>query len=218
MTRLTRLLRCAITVACSSVAASVAFVPAAVADSIPRPPGAVDNRGYELVSLADNDLNPLLQATPLSSDGTRVVYNLAGPAPGSPSGVYPTQRAMRTASGWQSEQMLPPRSQMPASSFTYLISAAPADLSSVVETANDGLGKSTTSTTVSLTTLDGAGGQLILHTFPVYFGTSGLEVVASENLQHLFVDVAADADPSLPGNAPGVQNLYDFGSGRKSVV
>jgi hypothetical protein len=219
MERPTRKPRRALIAVCGcAAAAAAAFAPAAVADSIPRPPGAIDNRGYELVSSPENDHQLVLQSTPISTDATRVIYAYGGPVPASPSGVYPMQRATRTASGWRRENILPPRAQMLPHDYTYLISAAPADLGWVAATANDGIGKTTTSTSVSLAMLDGLGGQSILHTFPVYFGASGLEVVASEDGKHLFVPVVADADPSLPGAVPGVGNVYDFGSGAPVLV
>jgi hypothetical protein len=45
----------------------------AAADQIPRPPGAIDNRGYELVNPPDKNRNAVIEAGAVASaDGNRV--------------------------------------------------------------------------------------------------------------------------------------------------
>jgi hypothetical protein len=199
---------------CLIVAPALGSVTSSVAaDGIPRPPGAVDNRGYELVSQADKNRSEADSGALLSTDGNRVIYSVLGSLPDAPSGSRPIERATRTATGWKSESMLPARAQVLAPSYFETI--ATPSLSSVVASVFQSLGTTVDSPDESLVRLDGGAQQTLLHTFPVYFGASGIEAVASDDLQHVLADAPEAIDPS---HVPGTSNVYDFGSGTPVLV
>jgi hypothetical protein len=195
------------------VAASIALATAAVArGEIPRPPGAVDNRGYELVSQPDKAQNGVVDAL-ASADGNRVYYILFGGAPGTTTGDRPLVLATRTSSGWTSSTMMPPRTDMVADG--YALTAATPDLSSWIASAFDGIGQPVPTPDETLVRLTDTGAQTLLHTFPTFFGPNGVEAAASLDLDHVFVNAPEQIDPS---HQPRTSNLYDFGSGTPELV
>jgi len=194
---------------------------AAGSNDVPRPPGAVDGRGWELVSQADKNSYQVAQALPISSDGTRVLYRLfAGGAAGSTSGqgVFV---ATRTPTGWRSHNALPPRATLPAS--TVSIGAATPDLTSWIASAFEGVGVIQQAPDVSVMRLDDTGDQELLHTFPVFIGLAGVPVVTSGDLRHVLAAIPRGADPSLPGYVAGAigadnTNVFDLGTSPPTLV
>ena len=194
---------------------------AAASSDIAKPPGAIDDRGYELVSQAAKNSFQVAQLLPISSDGTHALYALfAGGAPGSTSGqgVF---AATRTPAGWRSHNALPSRSSMPAG--TYVLGAASEDLSHWIGSAMEGVGSSDQAPDVSVARLNDSGGQELLRTFPRFFGVNGVPVVTSSDMEHVLAAVPRGADPALPGYAPGDvleedSNVFDLGSGTPQLV
>jgi len=216
MKRLARPRRRALLAACGCAAALLAAVPVAMADDIPRPPGAIDNRGYELVSLPDKDRNPMSLVSAPTDDGGRIVYSISGSTPDSSTGGLPVYTASRTSAGWVSKYDLPPTPDLLGTA--YFVSAATPDLTRLVATAFIGIGNNIGSPDLSVVTLDGAGGQTLLHTFPTAFASSGVNAMASDDLGHIYVLVAADSDPLLPGVVSGADLVYDLGGGTPQLV
>jgi hypothetical protein len=191
------------------------------AGEVSQPPGAIDGRGYELVSQPQKNGYQVAQLLPISDDGRRTLYRLfSGGAPGSTSGQAAFV-ATRTATGWVSQNAEPPRDQMLAS--TYVIGAATPDLARWIGSAIEGFGTTDQSPDVSVARLDDAGGQQLLHTFPTYFGLAGVPVVSSDDLSHVLAAVPRGSDPSLPGYLPGAffadeANVFDLGSDPPALV
>jgi len=172
-----------------------------------------DCRAWELVSAADAGFSRVNQVSPLATDGDRVMYDILGGAPGTSSGARPELLATRTAAGWVSTSMLPPAPQLIAQ--TYLFNAASPTLDGYVASAFDGLGESDQSPDVTIVRIDTHGHQTVLHRFPRYFGDSGVDLAASDDLRHVYASVPEAIDPS---HQPGTWNLYDFGSGTPALV
>jgi len=198
-------------IALAAVAALLAAAAGAPADDILRPPGAVDHRGYELVSLADKGATQMHAVYLAPAAGDRVLYGLLGSAPGSTTGLEPLYAATRTATGWQSRSFLPPRAQMLRSNYS--IVATTPGLSSAAVAMFDSLGNG--SPDELLGRLGGDGAQTLLHAFPVFFGGFGVPAVASDDLAHVFADTPEAIDPS---HQPGTSDVYDFGSGTPVLV
>jgi hypothetical protein len=94
---------------------------------LPGPPGS--DRAYEQVSLPDTGGNPVPEGRAFSDDGDRAVYLTSGGNPSSPVGGFTSQfYAERTASGWKSVTVMPPRSELAGSQFQS--PSGPGDLSS----------------------------------------------------------------------------------------
>lgn len=213
MQRLKRAMRPAFIIALGLTVAALA-APVALADSqVPQPPGAVDNRGYELVTPVDKG-NSTIYDVHLAATGDKVLYTLLGAAPGSPTGFSPMFSAQRTDQGWVSTNFLPPRSEMYAPNYT--AGATTPDLSSAVVSAFEGLGSTSTAPDITVALLD-SGQQTLLQQFPVFIaGQNGIGDVASSDLRHVFVIV-----PYPIGDAshqPGTSNVYDIGSGTPVLV
>jgi len=172
-----------------------------------------DCRAWELVSQADKGESNVLQVSPLSTDGNRVMYDILGGAPGTTNGARAKLIATRTANGWVSHGMLPPAAQLVGQ--TYLFGAAAADLSGYVASAFDGLGSQDESPNVTLVRLDDQGNQTVLHRFSQFFGPSGMYMATSNDLQHVYATVP---DAIAPSQQPGTEDLYDFGSGAPTLV
>ncbi|HEX5146019.1 MAG TPA: hypothetical protein VFV85_03280, partial [Conexibacter sp.] len=164
----------------------------------------------------DKNQNQIGVASPLSSSGDRVFYDVIGGLPGSPTGGRPQMLATRTPQGWTSRDILPPADQLVSDS--YLIQAATPDLSQVVEATFNALGTEVASPDVTLVKLTADGQQTILHRFPVFYGAGGPEVAASDDLSRVLTNVPFDADPSLPGATSGAANVYDVGSAAPALV
>jgi hypothetical protein len=220
MNRVQRRLRRALLIALCVAASSTAIAGGALAatDGIPRPPGAIDHRGYELVSQPDKNGNQVHLVSPLASTGDRLMYEVIGGMPGANTGTRPKMLAVRTSTGWVSRNMLPPLAEQAAENY-YPV-ARTADLSGWIAAAFDGRGQTAASSDASIVRLDDAGGQTLLRTFPIWFGNGGPEVVASADLRHAFVNVQKGKDPSLaqPVANGQVGYVYDVGDGTPRLV
>ncbi len=182
--------------------------------AVPRPPGAVDGRAWELVNPPDKNRNAVVEAGAVfSEEGDRVLFGLFGGSVSTSAGSRPKLLATRTASGWTTKSPMPPRSEMFADSYT-IVSYTP-DLTTWIASAQDGLGSTDISPDASLVRLDEEGRQTLLHRFPIYFGASGVETVSSDDVQHVFAVVPEPIDGS---HLPGTSNVYDFGSGTPLLV
>jgi hypothetical protein len=211
--------RVAVVLACAVAIATSASAAVAGVGSIPRPPGAIDNRGYELVSQAEKDANQIRYASPPTDDGNRVLYDLFGGAPGSPGGQALFQ-ANRTASGWVSKNILPPREQMLDNN--YVTNVTSPDLTRLAASVFTSIGQRGEDPTEDLVRLDtGQVGDAVqqteLYHFPEYVGNivNGISTVAaSDDVRHVYASLATSTDPLLP---PPVQ-IYDFGAGGTPAI
>ncbi|MGN6189912.1 MAG: fibronectin type III domain-containing protein [Conexibacter sp.] len=172
-----------------------------------------DCRAWELVSQADKGRSGVVQVSPLATNGDRVMYDILGGAPGTSNGARAKLLATRTASGWVSSSMLPPAPQLLGQN--YFFNAASPDLSGYVASAFDGLGTTDGSPDVTIARLDAQGNQTVLHRFPQYFGSGGVDLAASDDLQHVYASVP---EAIAPSHQPGTWDLYDFGSGVPQLV
>lgn len=198
---------------CSAALCAASVGAVARADDIPRPPGAIDGRGWELVSQADKNQGQPTANGLISSNGERAFYQVTAGVPGSTAGTRSTLLATRTATGWRSTNLLPARIDMFGAE--YFPSFVSADLSAWIATAEDGLGGGADTPDSKLVKLDDAAHQQLLHTFPVSFGPSGIALVASDDLAHLFANAPEAIDAS---HQPGTANVYDFGSGTPQLI
>src|SRR6476469_649326 len=82
----------------------------------PGPPES--DRAYEQVSLPDSSGNPVESAHAISDDGNRVIYQIAGGNPITETGTAFNQLfTERTAGGWRTRNVAPPRDELVASSW-----------------------------------------------------------------------------------------------------
>lgn len=172
-----------------------------------------DCRAWELVSQANKNNTQAFIVSPLSPDGTRVLYDTIGGFDGTVSGAHPQLIATRASSGWTSKDILPPPAQWPGQN--YLVGAVDSNITAAAMSSFDGLGQTTNSPDVSILRLPFDNTQTLLHTFPTYFGASGVELVASDDLTHVFANVPEQIDPS---HQMDTHNVYDFGSGMPQLV
>lgn len=186
--------------------AALATAGTAAADGIDRPPGAIDGRGWELVSQADKNNNHVVEGIVAAYGHDRVLYSLHGGAPGANGGNQPQYLATRTASGWVSSTVMPPRDEMYAPH--YLPFASTPDLGSILTAVYIGIAGQQYATDQRLVLLDGAGGQTLLHTFPTYQGSTGIPAMMSDDAQRIYANVDEQIDGS---HQAGTTNVYDFG-------
>ncbi|HEX4806894.1 MAG TPA: hypothetical protein VFU94_13430 [Conexibacter sp.] len=219
MKRLERPLgRALLAVVCLAASMTTVVATASAAnDGIPRPPGAIDNRGYELVSQADKNGDQAGYVSPMASDpttGDRILYDVIGGVPGSTVGTRSELLATRTATGWVSRNALPSFSELPGP--YNIISAIAPDLSSwVVASFEGGLGKSTTTPDSALVRLDDQAQPTLLQQFQTFFGGNGPEAAASDDTSHVLAIVPEQLDPT---HQPNTANVYDVGSGTPVLV
>jgi hypothetical protein len=213
MQRVRSLSRLFVSVLVSALIGLTSASPVLADDDVPRPPGAIDGRGWELVNPPDKNRNAVVASGVSSADGNRVLFGLFGGAADTTGGSRPKLLATRTASGWITKSPMPPRTQMLGDSYT--IVSYTSDLTSWIASAQDSLGSTDISPDVSLARLDEDGHQVLLHRFPIFFGVSGVETVSSADLQHVFAVVPEQIDAS---HMPGAGNVYDFGSGTPVLV
>lgn len=186
---------------------------ALAADGVARPPGAIDGRGWELVSQADKNGNQVEQGIVPAADGDHVLYDVHGGVPGSTTGNEPVLMAVRGQSGWITHNTMPPRDQMYATH--YLDVANTPDLSEILAGVFDGLAGANYATTEWLVALDGNGGQTLLHAFPTFEGVSAVAPLTSDDLRHVYINVRERIDPS---HVAGTLNVYDFGTSPPQLV
>lgn len=200
----------------TSVAASLAALCApayGAGDGVPRPPGAIDNRGYELVNIPDK--NEQIAANPVlapNGDNNRLLYTVGGGSPISVNGTPGLAEAIRTPTGWESRMRLPQADELVGT--VYGIGAVTPDLSTILAAPFDEGGSKQLAP--SYVKLFGDRQQTILHRFPTSFGNVR-DIVATDDLAHLYVNVE-DYIGGDPDHQPGTNNVYDFGSGTPRLV
>jgi hypothetical protein len=172
-----------------------------------------DCRAYEMVSAANKNNTQVLVNSPISSDGNRVLYETLGGSASTVSGARPQLLATRTPAGWVSKDILPPPALWPAQ--TYLVGAVNDEVTEATMSSFEGIGSTSASPDVTLLRSPLDGTQTLLHTFPQYFGASGIEVVASEDLSRVFTNAPEAIDPS---HQAGTYNVYEFGGGTPRLV
>lgn len=172
-----------------------------------------DCRAYEMVTPANKNNTQVLTVSPLSADGDRVLYETIGGTATTVSGAHPLLLATRTPAGWVSRDILPPPALWPGQ--TYMVGAVNDELTEATMSSFEGIGATNASPDVTLLRSPLDGTQTLLHTFPQYFGASGIEVVASEDLSRVFTNAPEAIDPSHQADT---YNVYELGSGTPRLV
>jgi len=174
---------------------------------LPGPPGS--DRAYEQVTLPDTSGNPSLNAFAISDDGNRAFYSVNGGTPISTTGTYFTPLyAERTASGWRSENIFPPRDAVGGAGW--LVPVGRPDLSDqIVANYSTSLGVQ------SIWRL--RPGQSATKVFQFAPGAEGNQVLISEDASRVFAAMKGSPDPAhpAPNNEP---NLYEISSGAPRLV
>ena len=181
-------------------------------DTFPGPPGS--DRAWEMVSLAESSGNPIgaFYLDAFSDDGNRAVYGIAGGTPLGPSGSFLSPYfAERTASGWQTRALLPPRDQLVGQKWDPYVHAAD-DLSTMATALRgDDLGFEAS----QLWRFTPGAGTELLHqqagaissTFPLGVSAAAGRVVAT---------LGGALDPAYPGVS--ATNAYDLGAGPPQLL
>lgn len=173
----------------------------------PGPPGS--DRAWEQVSLPDSSGNPISQAYAVSDDGNRAFYQVFGGTRLSPTGgVTSVIFAERTAAGWRSSNLFPPRDQLVGSNVF-----EPAGRSDLADQAIINRNAQTYKT-------------VILRLRPGQPGERVYEEAEPEDLKALLVSadgsrilalLRGSPDPVYPGLGKDL-NLYDITSGSPRLV
>lgn len=177
----------------------------------PGPPGS--DRAWEQVSLPESGGNPVGLSLAFAEDGDRAVYGILGGTPISSTGaILSIYFAERTAGGWQTRLITPPREELVGSLWSNGVLAA-GDLSSMIA-----VNGSTTSNRPVIWHLTGTGRPVKL-----------FQAVAPQELEASEFVVSADTttavarmrggtlDPAFPA-AASHYNLYDVSSGSPHLV
>jgi hypothetical protein len=173
----------------------------------PGPPGS--DRSWEQVNLPETGGNPVIGALDISDDGDRVAYQLPGGTPITDSGSgFNLLFAERTATGWQSRSILPPRAEVEGPNW--FAPYATGDLSTLA-TLN-----------FSTTTGQSAIWHLAPDAAPSKLQTASKSTynefyAASDDGSTVVEALRGSVDPThpVPAEAP---NLYDVGSGTPHLV
>lgn len=176
--------------------------------SLPGPPGS--DRAYEQVNVPDTGGNPVGSALGFSADGNRAVYTIAGGTPLSDTGsLLSLYFAERTAGGWQTKAVAPPRAGLVGPSWFPPVGRR--DLSSLV--AVNATGAQDDFAVWRLT----PGGQptmLFEHNPPLHY--EQWAAIGNDSERTVLL-LRGPADPSHPEAAP-VENLYDVTSGAPKLT
>lgn len=181
-------------------------------DGVPRPPGAIDNRGWELVSPVIAN-GALLTAASLGNHvDDRAALAYIGAGPGSPVGGSTQLVATRTASGWTSQSMVRPSDQVALPLYTLL--AATPDFSSSIMLATSGYIGANPPLWLLFKSLANTP-QTLLQTFGE--ASSGfIGFVASADLSRVFNET--DQVTFGFGETLGKSYVYEYGSGTPALV
>ncbi len=172
-----------------------------------------DCRAWELVSMSDKELNQISYASPISTDGTATIYQVFGNYPGSSGVSRATLRAERSETGWVSTDALVPSSAQFGD--THFVGATSPDRSSFVASVFDGaLGQAGNATGESLVRVEPGPTQTLLRSFPLFWGSSGIELVASDDLSRVYARVRQNPDPGVLLDG----QIYDFGADPATLV
>jgi hypothetical protein len=179
-------------------------------DEFPGPPGS--DRAWEQVSIGDSSGNPVsfLYADIFSDDGNRAVYGIAGGTPISSTGsLLSLYFAQRTAGGWQSERVTPPREQLAGQVWSPAIGS---DELSTMIAENTGTDSGIKETEVWQLT-PGAGPNL-LRRAP---GGGELHLGISADGSRILAILEGGLDPAYPA-ASARLNVYDVGSAAPQLI
>lgn len=182
---------------------------AAPSDRVPRPPGAIENRGYELVNVPAKNQQSI-QFAQFTHEGNRGIYGLGGGSILSQTGTQGMGQVDRTSTGWSTRSILPPRDQM-LGSF-YGVGAFNTDFTQLFVQARDGGGSTFGPPTFARLSADGT--QTPGYAFPDS-STDVDQVVATDDLRHVFLNQATPIDS---GHQPETNNIYDFGGATPELV
>jgi hypothetical protein len=98
---------------------------------LPGPPGS--DRAWEQVNMPDTGGNPVNAAVGFSASGERALFRIAGGTPDSETGsLFSIFFSERTASGWKTKQITPPRRELVSADWDWLGTVATDALSAVV--------------------------------------------------------------------------------------
>jgi hypothetical protein len=174
----------------------------------PGPPGS--DRAYEQVSLPDTGGNPVKGVETASDDGERVFYRVAGGTPISSSATTLTPLyASRTASGWVSQNIHPPRDQH--ISTNWISPAGRTDLSDQVA-----FNFSNVTSAAAIWRL--RPGQAASKVFePEHNGELEPPMLVSADSSRVLVLMKDEHDPAHPV-ATSAPNLYDVSSATPRLV
>ena len=176
-----------------------------------RLPGPVgSDRAYEQVTMPDTGGNPTAYALGFADDGDGALYDIAGGTPisdtGSLGSIY---YAERTAGGWQTKKITPPRSELFGSLL--VMAGATSDLSTVLM---ENIQVGTAGSALWKLALAGSPSRL--------FETSGSQEMTLEsgslsaNGSRVTASLLGAVDPAYP--AAGAGNIYDLSSGAPQLV
>jgi sugar lactone lactonase YvrE len=174
----------------------------------PGPAGS--DRAWELVTAPDTGGNPAGALSAASDDGNRAVYGVSGGTPESTVGSLTNQLfSERTASGWKSRAVYPPRSE--AHENFWLNPAGRSDLSSFVSQNFDSAGTGIFS--IWRMSPSGAASEIFSIEKSAWAEFSAVSDDATRSLAAL----RGSLDATHP-TAPGATNLYDVSSGTPQLV
>lgn len=193
----------------TAAGADTTFVTPAIGSGPPA-------RGIELVNNPDKgNQNALPNVPPISPDSSKVLWTTFGGAPGGVTGNRNLFFAERGATGWHSQSVLPPASELFGhGGLAYEMVAASPSFSSFVFKATSGV---ISKNELALVRLKADGSQDVLHVEPGGVSSTGAfaEVRASDDLSHVYLNSLVPIDPS---HVSGTNNVYDFGSGTPELV
>jgi hypothetical protein len=175
--------------------------------TFPGPPGS--DRAWEQVSTPDAGGNRVNAVTGISDDGNRVTYLPIGGTPESTNGsTFNELFAERTAGGWKTSAILPPR--VDASGNNWLEPAGSADLSELFSVNSGGVG------------VEASGWLMRPHASATkVFGVPGSQwaqfAVVSDDASRVVSTFVGSLDPAHP-TAPAAVNLYDITSGTPHLI
>lgn len=176
--------------------------------ALPGPPGS--DRAWEQVSTPNAGGNRVNAVTGISDDGGRVTYLPIGGTPESTNGsAFNELFAERTADGWKTSAILPPRVEAPGNNW---LEPAGASALSQLFSVNSG----------STVGGEASGWMMRPHAaatkvFGVPNSQWGQFAVVSDDASRVVSTFVGSLDPAHP-TAPGAVNLYDIGSGTPQLI
>lgn len=172
---------------------------------------ALPRRGLELVNQPDKgQQNPA--GAFLAPERDRVLWSVFGGTPTSTSGAGATFLADRSATGWNSTNLLPAASEQAGEGYNhYDISSYTPDLANFVIVSQQGI---LTESDSQILTLDDQGNQKILWSFSPGLGAFSYD--SSDDLAHVLGLVEQPIDPRH--SPEEISHVYDFGSGTPELV
>jgi hypothetical protein len=175
--------------------------------ALPGPPGS--DRAWEQVSTPDAGGNRVNAVTAISDDGNRVTYLPIGGTPESTNGsAFNELFAERTAGGWKTSAILPPRVDAPGNNW--MEPAGAADLSALFSMNSGG------------TAAEASGWLMRPHAAATkVFGVPNSQwaqfAVVSDDASRVVATLVGSLDPDHPVG-PGDVNLYDVTSSTPHLI